>query len=427
MMSIIKHLKQFNRQPIEFIEQLQRNYGDVASIRLAHKRFHFIFNANDIQTILSQRKHNYCKSRLIFNKIQAVTGKEGLVQLNGALGSLTRKTTNPLFYKTSLDSYLPILEHYTNKLCEQLSHTTAIDIHPLMVSYALNSAIQIITGNNNQQLTEMLAHSFIELNRICGQLIRQPINMHKVLPTTTRKQLHYHKAIVNHCIDQMIEQADLSDDNLITALLNSNETKCQQKQFIRDQVRTFVFAGFETTAASLSFCFYLLAKHTTAQDTLRDSLINHRCSSIEGINKLRYARACYQEALRRYPPAWILAREACVTHQLNHIRIKKNDQIILCIKHVQNSTQYWEDPSAFNPGRFLHQKRLKNRFSYLPFGCGERICSGMQLAFVEASYVMMRLFSTFEFTLSNNTSLPLQAMITLHPAKPIMLNVKTIS
>ena len=181
---------------------------------------------------------------------------------------------------------------------------------------------------------------------------------------------------------------------------------------------TFLFASYETTAASLTFCLYLLAKFPEYQQKIRAEL--SQTSSIQTVS-------VYREALRLYPPAYMLARELVDNITIDNRLLKKKENVIVSVYGIHRHTAIWSKPDEFIPERFTTQYDIKaNKFAFIPFGYGKRVCSGMQLAMIEAELVLKKLLTHFHFTQIEEKELNLEAMVTLHPKESLRLKIKAI-
>lgn len=411
------NLRHFINDPLKFMNQVHQKQGEIAVVFLGPKKFYFIRHLGAVEEILNSKAHHYKKSRLIFNKIKPITGERGLVQLESDEWSEMRQITNKAFYKHHLENYSNIIHSYVESLIQTLRDsiklTSHVDFSQLMIQYTINIGIRILFGKFHKTTCERIANKFIALNHLCGLKMRQLINMPLIFPTQLNKNILKLQRELEKDINDLIDSG-LNDNefSLLSELNESLKNHRLAKQLIKEQMMTFIFAGYETTAASLSFCFYLLAKHPHYQEKIRQQLPN-------------YTSYVYKEALRLYPPAYMLAREVVHPNQLFHYHLKKGQNIILSIHEIHKHNLYWENPDEFKPERFSKSNEL-NKFSYLPFGYGKRICSGIQLAMMEANVILEKLINNFNFTLPKNSELRVEAMVTLHPKNNLNLIVESI-
>jgi cytochrome P450 len=185
------------------------------------------------------------------------------------------------------------------------------------------------------------------------------------------------------------------------------------EDLLADEVSTMIVAGHETTALTLFWACTLLAGAPDWQAALAAEA---SCLdlSVEGaaasLPKLRFARAVVQEALRLYPPAFMTARFAKQSHEICGTNVPKGSMIFFPLWLLHRSPRLWARPAAFDPLRFLSGKE-PDRFAYLPFGIGQRVCIGAQLAMFEATLAIALLMQ--KFTIAINGDQPILPVGTL--------------
>ncbi len=424
MLSAIHNLRCFVRDPLLFMNNQHKIHGDFFSVYLGHKRFHFARHPVLAEHVLATHVSDYRKSRLIFDKIKPITGDDGLVQLEGSAWQDMRDITSEMFHKQHLDRYLVIINQYAEKLIDDLMQEiqrgAVVDIAAVMTRYTINIAVRLFFGFTSDKHARMIADNFIELNYLCGLRMRQIISLPLKVPTALNNKIRCARARIEACIEQLMAAKDDSHDDCLLSRLGVKLPANQHgMRLIKDQMMTFMFAGYETTAASLSFCLYLLASHQDAQQ---------QASEEAQAGKTEYINAVYREALRLYPPAYMLAREALHEHQLADAKVKKGDNLILSLFELHRHPAFWQDSHQFIPARFLQPSHGEtSRFAFFPFGYGKRVCSGMQLAMMEAAVILQALITHFKFKLPENSELKLEAMVTLHPQGRLDLLIERLT
>jgi cytochrome P450 len=168
---------------------------------------------------------------------------------------------------------------------------------------------------------------------------------------------------------------------------------------LRDNLLTFIVAGHETTALTLSWALYLMAFDQTVQDRARaeaQALLGDRAATAADVPSLPYIRQIIDETLRLYPPAAFLSRTAQKPDELCGREVRRGDTVILPIYALHRHRKLWADPDRFDPDRFApgHQT---DRFAFLPFGDGPRICIGANFAIQEAVIILATLLARLRF------------------------------
>ena len=188
-----------------------------------------------------------------------------------------------------------------------------------------------------------------------------------------------------------------------------------------DQVATMIAAGHATTAVALFWTLYLVASVPTAQQAVADeaaALDLGPEGAAEALPRLVYAKAAVQEALRLYPPAYAIVRRALGADVAGGVAVPKGAVVMMAPWLLHRHRRLWDEPDRYDPARFLPGATPPDRFAYLPFGVGPRVCIGAQFALTEATLVLARLLQAFRIERADRTPAMPVAAITVRPAQP---------
>lgn len=379
------HLQQFISHPINFLDQKVQTGELIQKIKLGPKTFILVFDPEVASSVLIQKADIYRQNRGVFDRIKPVTGKRGLVQLEGEESRKYRRETRPIFTPSHMANLKNIIEAYIEETLDEIPVGSSVDIMKLMTDFTIRTAFKMFLGIDIKKSNYPFGENFLELNRLCGKAMLSPINLPSLrirkLKNSLRSEIK--KVILEH-------KGDL---NIISVFKDSDD--------LIDQCMTFLFAGHETTAASLAFSFSLLAQHPEYQKRINpeDDL----------------ALKVYKESLRLHPPAYMLAREAVSEDQLGHIRVQKGDQVLIGLKQIQRLEKYFTRPHDFIPERF-HESHAH---CFFPFGKGPKSCIGESLAYLEAVVVIKAFCRRFTLTRESH-DLIARPFITLHPEKEVL-------
>jgi len=193
-------------------------------------------------------------------------------------------------------------------------------------------------------------------------------------------------------------------------------------------VITFI-AGHETTAAAMTFVWYLLSKHPWAEAKLHQELaevLNGRPPKYEDLERLPYTRQVIQEAMRLYPPVpGLMGRKAVADDVVCGHPLPKGAQVEIMPWVMHRHQTLWARPDRFEPDRFSPENSAgRDRFAWLPFGGGPRICIGAALAMTEASLILATAAQRFRLRYFDDQKIKLKARITLRPRDGIKLMVE---
>jgi unspecific monooxygenase len=182
-----------------------------------------------------------------------------------------------------------------------------------------------------------------------------------------------------------------------------------------DQVATMILAGHETTATALFWSLYLLALDPETQDQVAAEVAR---ATVEGgfePERLKFTRAVIDETMRLYPPAFLIARAAAAPDTVAGLPVKRRDVILIAPWLLHRHEKLWRDPGAFMPSRFMAPAPPPDRFAYLPFGVGPRVCIGAHFALVEATLALAKLIGAFRVGLVDHEPVLPIGVVTTQP------------
>ena len=211
------------------------------------------------------------------------------------------------------------------------------------------------------------------------------------------------------------------DDDLLGLLLSVRDEDGERLPLkrVRDEACTFMLAGHETTANALSWMWYLLALNQEARDRMLaevDEVLGGRRPTFADAERLPWTQACFLEAMRVFPPAWIIPRECVKDDVIAGHKIRKGDSILIPIHAMHHDERFWAQPGVFDPTRFLPgNAREHHRCSYLPFAAGRRVCAGKAFAVIEGTIVTAMMSQRFTYELVPGHPVEPEATLTLRP------------
>jgi cytochrome P450 len=189
-----------------------------------------------------------------------------------------------------------------------------------------------------------------------------------------------------------------------------------------DEVATMILAGHETTATALFWALYLLALDPATQEQVAAEVQDVSASGALEVERLKFTRAVIDETMRLYPPAFLIARAAAGEDTISGLPVKKNDVIMIAPWLLHRHEKLWRDPNAFVPSRFM-TGTPPDRFAYLPFGVGARVCIGAHFALVEATLALAKLIGAFRVELVDKEPIMPVGVVTTQPDRSPMFAI----
>jgi cytochrome P450 len=191
---------------------------------------------------------------------------------------------------------------------------------------------------------------------------------------------------------------------------------------------TLLLAGHETTAMALSWTFYLLSLHPGVRRRLEDELaaaLAGRAPVLDDLPRLPYTRMVLEEAMRLYPPAWVITRSATGADELGGFVIPAGDMVLLSPYVTHHDPSLWEDPEGFDPERFAPgAEGARPRYAYYPFGGGPHLCIGAGFAMMEATIVLATVAQRLRLDLEAGRPVAIEPLVTLRPSPGIWVTAR---
>lgn len=219
-------------------------------------------------------------------------------------------------------------------------------------------------------------------------------------------------------------------DDLLQMLISfrDDEGNPMDPALVRDEVASIFLAGHETTALTLTWAFYLLDRHPDAETRLHEELervLGGRAPAFEDVGNLVFTRAIIEETLRLYPPVHVFSRQAVGADEIGGQRVPPGSFILISSWLLHRHKLYWENPEAFNPDRFLAANAQKiERYAYIPFGAGPRICLGKHLGLLEAVLMLAMVAQSFRMRVREGYRAEPVARMTLRPSEGMPMRIE---
>lgn len=269
---------------------------------------------------------------------------------------------------------------------------------------------------------EQIEHLFETMGRVDPlDLLRAPTWLPRLTRLRGRKTLDYFRQIVRDTMEMRIEKLrrdpDSAPNDFLTLLLRAEGPDGLTRAEIEDNIITFIGAGHETTARALGWTIYCLAEAPWERDKVEaeiDAVPARESDPSKWLDAMPLTRAAFEEALRLYPPAPSINREPIVPETYKDLYIREGAAVLVMPWIIHRHRKLWDQPDAFMPSRFHPGNREKiDRFQYLPFGAGPRVCIGAAFAMQEAIIALAVLLSRYRFdTVAETNPWPVQRLTT---------------
>jgi len=396
--------------------------------------WHMVMEPGALRRILRDRVEDYPKSDVTRLILGPAIG-DSLFVAEGANWLWQRRTAAPVFAQRNVAALGPVMGAAAERSCARLSARPgqAIDLHAEM-TLATFEVISDVTFAGGDGIEAAAVHRAIEsyIDRIARVSLFDILGLPSWVPRPSRMvagaDLRQMKDLALGAVTRR-KGLDASDPpDLLDLLRLGTDPKSGRRMTdaeLRDNLLTFIVAGHETTALTLSWALYLCAFDQTVQDRARAearAVLGTRTATAEDVAQMPYIRQVLDETLRMYPPAAFLSRTARAEDTLCGRAIHKGDTVILPIYALHRHHKLWPDPDRFDPDRFADPRSIP-RFSWLPFGDGPRICIGANFALQEAAIVLSTLLARFRFHPVPGRAPKPVMILTLRPEGGVWLRV----
>jgi cytochrome P450 len=420
------NLGQFGVTRLDFLLNVAREYGDVASFRLGSRRIFLVSDSDLIEQVLVTDAKHYIK-HFGARAYQPVLGN-GLVTSEGETWLRQRRLSQPSFLKQRVQSYAPLMADLTNRMLEKWKPGSDVDIHleysSLTSAVALKTLFDLDDAGDRDRFTETLRLAFNLMSARFRSLVKLPF----WVPTRSNRSLNRAVKQLHAVVDGFIAAGRARKEpghDLLSRLIAAQDedgTRMSDHQ-LRDEMMTLYLAGHETTALALSWSWYLISQHPRVEERLVaewKQVLNGRTPTPNDLPKLPYTDAVITESMRLYPPVYLIGREATQDLELGGYRVKKGCTIFMSQWVNHHDPRYFPNPEAFRPERWEDglAKRIP-KYAYFPFGGGHRVCIGNTFALMEAAIILAAVGQKYRFTLSPDAQIGVNPQITLLPAHGI--------
>lgn len=406
---------------------------------LAFGLFRKVVLVNDphaIEHVLVGNAENYRKSVQQRRRLQPALG-DGLLTAEGEAWRGARRIASPLFNPKAIallfDDMREAAEAMRERWLVRTAPATPLDLSAEFqrLTYEIVSRT-VFSGALEADRARVHANMAIYFETFGRIDLASLLNLPMWLPTAAalraRPALAVFRSIVDRVVSQRVDDPNREVSDLLDRLMRAPDPTTgtvMSAAAISDNVLTFMAAGHETTGNALAWILYLLALFPNAEETVVDelgSVIGDCTPTRGGLDRLVFTRAIVNEALRLYPPAPFLGREALWNDSLAGHDIEAGTQVLISPWIVHRHRRLWDDPDAFRPERFLPpQDREIARGAFIPFGLGPRICIGQGFAVQEILTVLATILPAFRFRLAQAEAIFPQARITLRPARGMLM------
>ena len=393
-------LRAFQRDPLTFFTGVRRSYGDIARVRMLGREIILFSSPEYAHYFLVDHAQNFGSgaSRDVLKRLLG----EALLTTDGEVHRRQRRLVQPAFHRKRVESYAETMTSQTQQMLDQWRVGDEVDMSAALQELTLRIIVQSLfdldLATQGKDISQLFT-TVIESNRpgpVGDMLARLQIG--------EARRSREARARLDEFVYGLIEarRHDGRDHGDVLSMLlaaRDEDGAPMSDQEIRDQTMTLIAAGHETTSNALAWTFYLLSQHPDKYDKLRAEVaqvLEGRAPTVADLPRLTYLDGVISEAMRLYPPAWTVNRNALEPFDLGGYHFPAGTRAIISQWVIHHLPEVWGDPEVFRPERWTPAFRQSlPKGAYFPFGAGPRICIGMPLAEMEARLLLATIVQRF--------------------------------
>ncbi|UQA57274.1 cytochrome P450 [Polyangium aurulentum] len=396
---LVGHTLQLLVRPLQLFQSL-RAHGDVVVIRLASTPIHVVNHPELIRQILTTDARKFDKG-VQFEKARPYVGN-GLATSSEPLHLRQRRLIQPAFHRAQIALYLQTMQATAREMIAAWPQGQPIELDRRLFEFTIRVLTETLFSTEaDARVIREITGSLPDFLDGIAWRVAIPAELVERLPLPANRRFREGRERLRAIIDALIAghrgAVDQRED-LLSMLLAAREEETgagMSDAQIRDEITTMMLAGTETSASTIGWVCHLLAEHPDVQERLQrevDTVLDGRAAGVEDLSRLVFMRHVISEALRMYPPAWLISRRPLEDVDLGGHRLRAGSQVFFSAYGVHRDPELYPDPDRFRPERWAEeQTKAVARAAFLPFGAGVRGCIGEPFAWAESTVFLATL------------------------------------
>jgi cytochrome P450 len=423
--AFIKGASEMQKSPLVYMQKMDEAYPGIANWKLLHLNIIHLSDPKLIRAVLQTNQKQYVKNTA-YKQLKLILGN-GLVTSEGELWRRQRKLIQPSFHKQSVYNFFNTMLASTNEMVnewkEKLKTKKEIDFSQEMMGITLQIIGKTMLSADVKMEAKNVGNSIAYLLKAIDQRAMKAINLPLWMPLPSHFKFKSERKVLDDIIYKIISERRKTKekkDDLLDMLMESryeDTGEAMPDELLKDELMTIFLAGHETTASALTSTFYLISQHPKVYEKLKkeiDEVVGKEEMTFRHFQQLKYTKACLNEAMRLYPPVWMVGRRALEDNMVGDYLIKKDTDILISPYIVHHHPDYWKNPETFDPDRWeTEEVKEMDKFTYFPFAAGPRMCIGNNFALFEADIIITKIIQNFSFEYLGQIPPPMDPSITL--------------
>ncbi len=411
-------LQRVRSEPLAFVTELARTYGDVTRHVVDGEEVVMVHRPDLVRQVLKDNGNAYSKRNTPDEHMLRPLLGNGLLTSSGAEWAQQRRTAAPAFRPSQVRRFDTVITDATSSLISRWSAAAdagaVVSADHQLTSMTLAVVVRAILGLEVDGIGDGFGHAVDSVNAWIGHVGTEPPANRASLMTFAHA-----KGFLDLVADTLLAARRSSgsrERDLLSTMISHGYIGSEVD--LREQVLTLIMAGHETTAKALTWTLYLLDTHPSRRQQVEDEVdrvLGGAVPRAEDLADLPGCRQVVQEAMRLYPPIWLISRRALEADVLDGFSVLPGDLVCMSQWVLHRDPRYWTEPETFAPERFAGGSAPVPSHCYLPFGGGDRVCIGQHLAILEATLALAMIVQRLQLSVVPGTTVRPQALVTLRP------------
>lgn len=418
-----ERLIELTQNPIGRIRRRFETFGDIFYLKTQGTPMYVLRHPDHLHEILVTKASSFVKR----SKDLDVFLGDGLLTSNGELWRRQRRLIQPAFTKQRIAGYCAVMVEHSRRMIARWQNGQVRDVSRDMMELTLSVVSKTLLDHDVEGDNDAVAHAMTVLQNTTGAFDPLPRWVPTPLHLKKERAARELDRIMYPMIDARAAGGDKQD--LISQLKRASDAEgTMSRKQLRDELVTLFLAGHETTALTMTWTFFLLSDYPAEEARLFeevDRVLGGRHPAFEDLEALEHTRNVVQEAMRLFPPLYILPRVASEATEVGGFEIAAGSEMVLWVYFAQRDPRWFPRPDEFRPDRFREgSNEILHPHAYLPFGAGSRTCIGRHFAMAEAQLILATVAQRYRLRLEPGQQVVLSPRVTLGPREPIRMRIE---
>jgi enediyne biosynthesis protein E7 len=398
-------------------------FGDVYRVFAPSRGvYYYVINhPDDVKRVLLSNHRNYTKGDGI-DRVKILLGN-GIMTSEGDFWRRQRRMMQPSFHRRVIDQFSTLIGEVNEKYAQRWAAASArgepVNLSNDASELTLEIVLKSIFGTDLERLEQQMGINPFEV-------VAKQSNRDLKFAFQFRSLARLVGELIQRRRRESEEHFDFLEMLMLTRDRETDEPMAERE--LIDEVLTLIVAGHETTAAALTWTWYLLSGHPQAAERLQGEA-DRTSGEVLGLGAaeaMSFTHQVLQESLRLYPPGWLLTRRALEADELGGFPIAPRSDVFISPYMLHRHPEFWSDPEEFKPERFADaDANERHKFAYIPFAVGPRHCIGENMAMFEMLVHMRTMARRFSLSRATDEPIEFEAQINLRPRSNLMMTVAT--